>query len=628
MDKLDFINKLKSLNDFAKKLSKFEDTPDFFLEEIENLELHFLQEQRNNYERVSLQSNKKKLNPVNFVRYVILDKILKRENINLTIIDDIMDNVLAKNQKYFSEYLNHLDAIENIEERKKIFQSWDHFKILFQIYYNKFKTQILSDLQEVADFFRADALNYVENLKIKISSFDGNNYFGRSHFWIALYPTNIKSHIYAFQLFFNVHPKPLKDHKQGINYGLSSGSRVLNAIKDEFEVQSVEKFEYDKFKNFMLSKLSKLRELNKNVQIKPRKKDVIKEEINKETVSEGEVGESEIEEEEKESPLNQILFGPPGTGKTYSAIELAIKIIDPDFSNKSRVEIMNRYKELKNKKQIKFITFHQSYAYEEFIEGLRYDEEKKIPLAKPGIFKEFVEISKKNPNEKFVFIIDEINRGNISKIFGELITCIEADKREGAINEMKIDLPYSKEPFTIPPNVYIIGTMNSTDRSIALIDIALRRRFQFFEYTPNVEIIRDDLLNKNFEAGFINELCEVFEIINKRIEVLLDRDHKIGHSFLLNLKNKKDLYYIWNNEIIHLFKEYFYNDWEKLIYLLGLYKEGGIGKGFIKKKIKDKEKAALFEGFNEDFDLYEIETYNGKEENFLEILKNTFIRSI
>ncbi len=158
-----------------------------------------------------------------------------------------------------------------------------------------------------------------------------------------------------------------------------------------------------------------------------------------------------------------------------------------------------------------------------------------------------------------VLIIDEINRGNISKIFGELITLIEDDKREN----LSVKLPYSQESFTVPKNLYIIGTMNTSDRSIASIDIALRRRFKFKEIMPIVDLVAD--FGCNFK--------DCFELLNKRISVLLDRDHQIGHSYFINDKHQNDgineLKNIWFDSILPLLNEYFYGDWEKLQALLG-----------------------------------------------------------
>lgn len=368
------------------------------------------------------------------------------------------------------------------------------------------------------------------------------------------------------------------------------------------------------------------------------------------------------------TPLNQILYGPPGTGKTYNTIIEAMKIIDKncieynsDNTVKNYETVRKNFKKYKALRQIEFVTFHQSYSYEEFVEGIKPDltsGDLKYEIEK-GIFKKICEnaskkftdnfdeaydkflneiptcveenyyklntiknnkvfglqlnsnnnlnihmtenfnkqgvitkenlkkhfenerkskawanyydsiiehlknkfglISEKATSKFYVLIIDEINRGNISKIFGELITLIEEDKREN----LSVRLPYSKDVFTVPKNLYIIGTMNTSDRSIASIDIALRRRFKFKEIMPNSNLVAD--FNCNFK--------ECFEILNKRISVLLDRDHQIGHSYFIEEKykdsNASELETIWFDSIIPLLNEYFYSDWEKLQALLG-----------------------------------------------------------
>ena len=177
-----------------------------------------------------------------------------------------------------------------------------------------------------------------------------------------------------------------------------------------------------------------------------------------------------------------------------------------------------------------------------------------------GIFKNICERAKNNQDKNYVLIIDEINRGNISKIFGELITLLEPTKRLGESEELKIRLPYSGEEFGVPKNLYILGTMNTADRSIALLDIALRRRFNFIEMPPKYDLLKEKIEVENDKI----ELRELLKAINNRIEFLLDKDHLIGHSYLVKVETFDDLKEVFRNSIMPLLQEYFYDDFEKI----------------------------------------------------------------
>lgn len=223
-------------------------------------------------------------------------------------------------------------------------------------------------------------------------------------------------------------------------------------------------------------------------------------------------------------------------------------------------------------KRYDFITFHQSFTYEDFIEGIKpnFDNESNdlTYTIQDGVFKKICLKARKDPDQNYAIFIDEINRGNVSQIFGELITLIEDDKREGEANQLTTVLPYSKTHFSVPPNLYIIGTMNTADRSIEALDTALRRRFSFIEMPAKHEIIKTQ---SSVPEGILNDidLCELLKTINQRIEKLIDKDHMIGHSYFLNISDLRGLKNSFQNKIIPLLQEYFFGDYGKIGLVLG-----------------------------------------------------------
>ncbi len=416
-------------------------------------------------------------------------------------------------------------------------------------------------------------------------------------------------------------------------------------------------------------------------------------------------------------PLNQILYGSPGTGKTYHTIDKALEILGENLE--SRDEKKAKFDEYVKNGQIVFTTFHQSYGYEEFVEGIKphidsEENSKEIKYEiKDGIFKELCEKALENrdsiknfnfyidklkekvkiddnnpekyfelPNTKYsiqyrngktfrikfddmsknhkdypvsidnieklyktsnideiynsayvrailnylklqgledykekdekvnlpyIIIIDEINRGNVSKIFGELITLIEASKRIGEKEELKVTLPYSGEKFGVPKNVYIIGTMNTADRSITSLDTALRRRFEFIEMMPNVSKLSMDCEGINLQ--------ELLKAINTRIEYLLDREKTIGHAFFVSVENLEDLKKVFQNKIIPLLQEYFYNDYALINEVLN-------DNGMIfedKKDDKYLQKIKNLDSVNSERSIYNIASFDDKIWDKIEI---------
>ena len=218
------------------------------------------------------------------------------------------------------------------------------------------------------------------------------------------------------------------------------------------------------------------------------------------------------------------------------------------------------------KKRYEFITFHQSYSYEEFVEGIRPvvessdEQDGQIRYAVlPGIFRRLCARAEAEPDRPYALFIDEINRGNLSKIFGELITLIELDKRLGAPQEVRLKLPYSGDDFAVPANLSIFGTMNTADRSLAFIDAALRRRFQFEEISTDYSQIPDI-------EGY--PVREILEAINERIEHLFDRDHAIGHAGLMKCRDLDEVRDYLLGQVMPLLQEYFHDSWDKIAFVL------------------------------------------------------------
>ena len=275
------------------------------------------------------------------------------------------------------------------------------------------------------------------------------------------------------------------------------------------------------------------------------------------------------------------LFDKEETGGRWFLTESGGEYVEEELSAQlARLDGAQRTKPT-SKRFVEWSTFHQSFAYEDFVEGLRPVPSEDDPggvsyLVIPGVFRRICDRAAADPENKYVLVIDEINRGNIAKILGELMTLLEDDKRVGEPNELAVTLPYSGHAFSVPGNLYVIGTMNTADRSVALLDVALRRRFAFIEMMPNAELLDDAAVE---HEGQVLRLGDLLRTLNRRIARTIDRDHQLGHSYLLGVaKADQDdrvamLEFVWNNQIVPLLGEYFYAQREQLAQLLGPFRD-------------------------------------------------------
>ena len=301
--------------------------------------------------------------------------------------------------------------------------------------------------------------------------------------------------------------------------------------------------------------------------------------------------------------------------KKWELLENELKEQAPEIYD--ILDSVNNFKPNPNKeiKHYVFTTFHQSFSYEDFIEGIKpVMEEGKESISyqiENGIFKDLCLKAQNDTENRYAIFIDEINRGNVSAIFGELITLIEPDKRIGAINELKVKLPYSKREFGVPKNVDIIGTMNTADRSVEALDTALRRRFSFIEMQPNPSV----LLNSEYQDV---DLKKLLETINQRIEVLVDKDHQIGHSYFIGIQNLGDLKLVFKDKIIPLLEEYFYGDFGKIGLVLGenfIYQE--------ENRAKFPKNFSYENDFLEDKKVYRFTPFeNWDEQTFISVYED------
>ncbi len=539
-----------------------------------------------------------KFKPINLLRGEIAQHILHGETLTTKFIDEIKLKIVEGDIEYFASYSEQfLGQLKEFKMPKRdIFTNWrKNWSILYPFFFRgEVKNLIVTYLLEIAN-------NLIQQFNLDECSFhyvdfQGSTNFGSDICWIAIYHKNLGSHKNSFQLFLKI--------AATISCSIVAGDNLKKSLKKRGELFSDDHLKQVKTYSGVLSVLKEMipqfLELNRKILSSKlalnvddslhykkndnSEKNSFLDKINSEndlensfdddlsylykTIDVNNIEEfSQTEdfenlqnfniyeniepysfEKDKDTIFideklffqitsilkrrkNIVLQGAPGVGKTFIARKIAYQTIG--FKNSENIEI---------------VQFHQSFGYEEFIQGLRPDEKGNF-FIKNGIFLEFCRKAVENPDQTFVFIIDEINRGNLSKVFGELLMLIEADKRN---EEFSLRLAYSNELFFIPENIYIIGTMNRSDRSLAIVDYAFRRRFSFITLQPNFgEKFKKTLEKSGLTTKIVNHIEKTFTKLNKKIkdDISLGEDFQIGHSFFCSFeKNMSEIE--WFNDTL------------------------------------------------------------------------------
>lgn len=519
---------LRYLFRHTSRLEEFEDETSVFLDEIRTLPQAFLREQLEAYE------GRQKIAKI---RYDVLDAILDDASVDI-------DEIAAR---------------ENANHEKNIMNSWDDYKILAQIYYNYAKDRVEAYIEDLLDYLRNEI--DADQLSTHYVTYQGATNIPSTRSWAVLYPSVLGDHKSAYQLYIYFYPNE-------IEYGIDNGSDVPRKEYDDESFESEDEISIQNVVEAYRERLDTFWRWNEELIEEP------------DSAEYDELPWFETVEKHLQRKKQIVFHGPPGTGKTYGALNFAKWWIDRGLDEQDHFDdaVEDR---------LRMVTFHPTFSYEDFIEGITAKTRDGDLVYEPeaGVFKEMAEdavkayeaADSKADAPRYILIIDEVNRGNIPKIFGETITLIENDKRLGEPNEMRDELPHSEDRLVVPPNLYIIGTMNTADRSIALVDAAIRRRFRFRHFPPNYEVLYDELgfdgeqdvktkasVEEGEDLGALSILA--LSAINERIRDSgnLGKGKQVGHSYLIGGTTDERLVESWKNEILPLLDEYYFGDMERL----------------------------------------------------------------
>jgi 5-methylcytosine-specific restriction protein B len=513
--------RLKYLYKMSKRMQELRDNPESIREKLESLPESFLHEQEEQY---------KDKDKIGEIRHRLIQDVIQE---NETDIESLKQDV---NDQYDTNIL----------------QNWRNFTIFSQIYVNYYKRRTETYLENISEKL-VEKLGEDE-LTAHYVSFQGAQNYPTDTCWLAIYPASKESHRKAYRLSISISDK-------GVKYGISAGNDVekLDSLGRNL-IEKEEEIDYTKILQHLEEELEHFWELNEveetSEQPKPQRFDEIKEQI------------------ERNSQL--VFYGAVGTGKTYTAQKFARYWVEPE----EKEEIDGR---------VETVTFHPSFSYEDFIEGLtaKKQGDNVAYEIEDGIFKRITkkaleayrDAENKSQAPRYVLIIDEINRGNLPKILGETITLLEDDKRLDQDNEVRTSLSHSGDEFVIPPNLKIIGTMNTADRSVSLVDTAIRRRFRFLRFAPDYELLREklgfegsqelqDTIREGNDADRVMKALSVLalkEVNQKIIESgNLGKGKQIGHSYLLGKESQNSIKDVWRFEILPLLEEYFFSQFQRM----------------------------------------------------------------